>query len=336
VQDEGPLLSLVGRHGGSIVTNRSASVAIREALQGYEPSPEQWEVIDADLEPVAIVAGAGSGKTAVMAARIIHLVEASLVRPADVLGLTFTNKASGELEERLATALDALEPPTLEHPTVMTYHAFAQQLVKDHGPRIGIDPEAALLSNAQKWQLLSDLVDEFPSFEEVELRHPLSFIPQTLALADGCANHLADPEDLEQACKELLGQIRDEYAKKQTRKRADFAKIMRSYIDRKRVLRRIDFGDQIRMATDILGQHPAVSESLRRRFPVVLLDEYQDTNPAQKVMLQYLCPPGSAVTAVGDARQTIYSWRGASMYNLINFNEEFPNADGSPSRGASR
>jgi DNA helicase-2/ATP-dependent DNA helicase PcrA len=322
-----------------VSASRAVSAAMRTALRDNEPSDEQWDVITADLEPVAIVAGAGSGKTAVMTARIVHLVERQLVRPAEVLGLTFTNKAAGELEERLSDAMAALDhggrPHLHEHPTVMTYHAFATKLVREHGPRIGVDPEAGLLSDAQKWQLLLGLIDEFPSFEEVELRHPLSFIPQTLSLADGLANHLATPQDLIAACRNVLEVVSDEWSITNTRKRIDFAAIIEKYQARKRQLRRIDFGDQIKLAVEILDTHDEVVTELRQRYPVMLLDEYQDTNPAQKVMLQHLCPPGSAVTAVGDARQTIYVWRGASMFNLINFTHEFPNTDGSPSRQAS-
>src|SRR5438477_8493262 len=177
----------------------------------------------------------------------------------------------------------------------MTYHAFASKLVREQGPRIGVDPEAGLLSDAQKWQLLLALVDEFPSFEEVELRHPLSFIPQTLTLADGLANHLASPDELIAACKTVLEQVSDDWAISATRKRIDFAKIIESYTLKKRELRRIDFGDQIRLAVEILDTYDVVVRELRERYPVVLLDEYQDTNPAQKVMLQHLCPPGSAV-----------------------------------------
>ncbi len=311
------------------------SGAMRAALRDNEPSDEQWDVITADLEPVAIVAGAGSGKTAVMTARIVHLIERNLCRPAEVLGLTFTNKAASELEERVSDALSAMSPRPHEHPTVMTYHAFASKLVRDHGPRVGVDPEAGLLSAAQKWQLLLGLIDEFPSFEEVELRHPLSFIPQTLSLADGLANHLATPTQLIAACTKLLDVVTDDWSIKATKKRRDFAQIIDKYQTKKRQLRRIDYGDQIRIAVEILDTFSEVVDELRLRYPVVLLDEYQDTDPAQKIMLQHLCPQGSAVTAVGDARQTIYTWRGASMFNLINFTHEFQRTNGQPSRQAS-
>lgn len=303
---------------------RRTSEAIKAALHGYEPSEEQWLAIEAPLEPVVIRAGAGSGKTAVMTARIVHLVETNQVRPAGVLGLTFTNKAAGELEERLSEALAAIEPHPHEHPTVMTYHAFAQSLVREHGPRIGVDPEAGLLSNAQKWQILMGMIDEIDVLDDVELRHPLSFIPQTLDLCDQCATHLVTPDELAAECEALLKQnLGDDYAVQATRKRKDFAKIIRLYLGRKQLLRRIDYGDQIRLAVRVLSEHPDVTKELQDRYPVVLLDEYQDTDPAQKVMLRKLCPEGAAVTAVGDARQAIYAWRGASMFNLINFHREF-------------
>ena len=318
------------------MTSRAYSDAITAALHGYEPSPEQWEAINAPLEPVVIRAGAGSGKTAVMTARIVHLVETAQVRPAGVLGLTFTNKAAGELEERVSEAMAAIGLASVdgrlvhEHPTVMTYHAFAQKLVRDHGPRIGVDPEAGLLSNAQKWQILLGMIDQIEVLDDVELRHPLSYIPQTLDLADQCATHLVKPEELAKECERLLeAGIDDRFADQALRKRKDFAKIIRRYLERKQTLHRIDYGDQIRLAVQILERNDDVTEELRERYPVILLDEYQDTDPAQKVMLRKLCPDGAAVTAVGDARQAIYAWRGASMFNLINFHREFVRADGS-------
>lgn len=312
----------------------TASEAVKAALKGYAPSDEQWQAIRAPLEPVVIAAGAGSGKTAVMTARIVHLVESGQARPASVLGLTFTNKAAGELEERLGDALGKLVPHPQEHPTVMTYHAFAQKLVRDHGARIGVDPEAALLSNAHKWQLLMGLIEELDELDEVELRHPLSFIPQTLQLSDQCADHLVSPEELAAECDRILEQNGDNWVVTAARKRKDFAKIIAKYAEAKQRLRRIDYGDQIRLAVEVLERHPAVVRELREHYPVVLLDEYQDTNPGQKVMLRHLCPDGWAVTAVGDARQAIYAWRGASMFNLINFHREFRTADGSEARRA--
>ncbi|MEX2393376.1 MAG: UvrD-helicase domain-containing protein, partial [Actinomycetota bacterium] len=287
---------------------RAASTAIRAALKDFDPSDEQWDAIEADLEPIAIVAGAGSGKTAVMTARIVYLIENDRARPAEVLGLTFTNKAAAALESRLAAALSHLPLYRSEHPTVLTYHAFAAQLVREHGPRIGVDSDASLLSGAQKWQMLMKIGNDFPKFEHLELRHPLSFIPQTLGLAEQCAQHMVTPEQLAQECARVIAEdrVNDRRSRESIEKRGEFATIIRKYIDEKRKTRRIDYGDQIALAVRILEEFPGVAAELQQRHAVVLLDEYQDTDPAQKRMLQLLCPPGWPVTAVGDARQAIY------------------------------
>lgn len=315
-----------------------SSDAIRVALRGFDPTDEQWEAITAPMEPLAIIAGAGTGKTAIMAARIVHLVAESRARRGEVLGLTFTNKAASELSHRVASALRVLDPGSLEYPLVTTYHSFASRVVSENGARIGIDPDSGLLTTAQKWQMLMAIMstwgDDSP-FEALELRHPLSFIPQVIELSDHCANHLVSPEELAEECRRLTEQLDDDWALAAARKRKEFARIISRYGDEKRKLRRIDFGDQIVLAVQILREFGEVADELRRRYPAIFLDEYQDTSPAQKIMIQQICPAGSAVTAVGDARQAIYGWRGASMYNLINFGQDFPRADGLPCLEAS-
>ena len=220
-----------------------------------------------------IRAGAGSGKTAVMTARIVHLVETGQVRPAGVLGLTFTNKAAGELEERLSEAMSAIDSQSRtrhEHPTVMTYHAFAQKLVREHGPRIGVDPEAGLLSNAQKWQILMGMIDEIDVLDDVELRHPLSYIPQTLDL-------VRPVRDASRHAGRAGGRVRSAARGRtsatttpcrRAKKRKDFAKIIKLYLERKQQLRRIDYGDQIRLAVRVLERarrrHDGAARALSR------------------------------------------------------------------------
>lgn len=308
----------------------TASNAIRAALRGFDPSEEQWDAIRAPMAPMAVIAGAGSGKTAVMTARIIWLVEQGLVNPGQVLALTFTSKAAGEIEARLTYALGEMTVRPVEHPTMSTYHAFALQILTTHGPRIGVDAEFGLLSTAQKWQMLMGLVNDIGQIEVLELRHPLSFINQTIELADQCANHLVDTTELRQACDQIIDQVDDKWIQEAARKRKDLAEILDTYTAAKRKRRGIDFGDQLVLTVRILESFPDVARGYAERFPVVLLDEYQDTNPAQKLMLQHICPPGTAVTAVGDARQAIYGWRGASMFNLIHFGQDFHSTDGSP------
>ncbi|HEU5001313.1 MAG TPA: UvrD-helicase domain-containing protein [Actinomycetota bacterium] len=301
--------------------SRRASAAVRAALRDHEPSEEQWAAIEHAPEPVAIIAGAGSGKTAVMAARVVWMTEEALVSPAQILGLTFTNKAAAELESRINDAFGEFDPRPSESPVIATYNAFADALLREHGVRIGIDPEVGLLSEAQRWQLLLSCFDTLPPFDAVDSRSPASICRSVLGLADAAANHLVTPEAIIEEDQRVLAdalQFPDE-AVVCSRRRIELARVVRAYLDAKVASRRIDFGDQVTRAVEILERHPVVATDLRNRFPAVLLDEYQDTNVAQRRLIQLLAPTGSNVTAVGDARQNIFQWRGSTLFNLIDF-----------------
>ena len=298
-----------------------ASAAVRAALRDHEPSVEQWAAIAHEPVPVAIIAGAGSGKTAVMAARVVRFVEEAGVHPSRILGLTFTNKAAAELEQRISDAFAQLDPPPADRPHIATYNAFADGLLREHGVRIGIDPEVGLLSEAQRWQLLLSCFDALEPFDAIDSRSPSSICRSVLGLADACGNHLLTPERII-ACDERIlrdaAQFPDEVVLC-SRRRIELARVVRAYQDAKLRARRIDFGDQVTRAVEILERHPGVAQELRERYPAILLDEYQDTNVAQRRMIQLLAPTGHNVTAVGDARQNIFQWRGSTLFNLIDF-----------------
>lgn len=295
--------------------------AIRTALRGFDPSAEQIRAIEHPLEPVAIIAGAGSGKTAVMAARIVWMVEQSDLRPAEILGLTFTNKAAGELESRIHSAFAEIVPEPKEHPQVSTYNSFADRLVREYGVRIGIDPDVGLLSRAQAWQILMAAFAVLPPFEAVESRSMSSVIGTTIGLAEQCANHLVEPERIAEEDSRIVEEAArfDPEIVRASAQRIEYARVVRAYLDAKMKARRIDFGDQVIHAVEILRRHPEVVDELRSRYPALLLDEYQDTNVAQRVLLQQIAPTGHNVTAVGDARQNIFQWRGSTLFNLIDF-----------------
>ena len=304
-----------------------SSAAIRAALKGYEPTDEQWKAIAHPLEPVYLIAGAGSGKTAVMAARIAWALETQPFSPSQILGLTFTNKAADELLERIHLALDEIADETGENVTVQTYNAFAAGIVRDEGLRVDLEPDSGLLSEAQQWQLLLSCLDEL-TFEALEVRSPY-VARSSLALASSLADHMVSPESIDAAADQIISMKgADPDMIEVAQKRKELVKAVSAYTKAKQRAGRIDFGDQISKAVEILEGYEDVRESYRKRFPFVLLDEYQDTNVAQRRMLQALVGQGGAVTAVGDARQAIFAWRGATMYNLIGFPDDFPRGDG--------
>ncbi len=302
--------------------------SIRAALRDFDPTPEQWAAIAAPLGPVHVVAGAGSGKTAVMAARIIYLIERLGVPPASVLGLTFTNKAAAELEERVRDALTEHRPGLGGGVTVDTYHAFAADLVKAYGVRVGIEPDADLLSEAQQYQILLGILDG-ERFEHLNVRTAGATIRKTLELAAACSDHLVPPSQVVAASRRLIeraegGERLPDWQVQAAWERTELARLVERYADEKRRRGRIDFGDQVAKAVELVEGHTEIAEALRVRFPHVLLDEYQDTNIAQRRLMQRLCLEGASIMAVGDARQAIYAFRGATMYNLLSFAEHFP------------
>ncbi|MGW8488978.1 UvrD-helicase domain-containing protein [Streptomyces sp. NPDC055886] len=329
-------------------------------LLGIPFTPEQTACITAPPAPQVIVAGAGSGKTTVMAARVVWLVGTGQVAPEQVLGLTFTNKAAGELAERVRKALvaagvtdpDVIDPDNPPgEPAISTYHAFAGRLLTEHGLRIGLEPSTRLLADATRYQLAAKVLREAPGPYPALTRSFSTLVSDLLALDGELSEHLVRPGTLETYDTELL---RDLAAAKLSnadlRKIPETAEARRSLLgltERYRTAKRsrdlLDFGDQIALSAELALTRPEVGAILREEFRVVLLDEYQDTSVAQRLLLSALFgsgtgvgaaghapPTGHAVTAVGDPCQAIYGWRGASVANLDDFPEHFPHADGTP------
>ncbi|GAO06244.1 ATP-dependent DNA helicase [Streptomyces lydicamycinicus] len=325
-------------------------------LLGIPFTPEQTECITAPPAPQVIVAGAGSGKTTVMAARVVWLVGTGQVAPEQVLGLTFTNKAAGELAERVRAALlaagvtdpDALpsadgapdQPPG--EPRSSTYHAFAGQLLKDHGLRIGLEPGARLLADATRFQLAARTLRAAPGPYPALTTSLPSLVEDLLALDAELAEHLVDPAALRAYDSDLLATLDGakltnadlRKAPETARGRRELLDLVTAYRNEKRRRDLLDFGDQIAHSATLATTRPEVGRILRDEFRVVLLDEYQDTSVAQRLLLSGLFGAGTghAVTAVGDPCQAIYGWRGASVANLDDFPDHFPFEDGTPAR----
>ncbi|KIE27292.1 ATP-dependent DNA helicase [Streptomyces sp. MUSC 125] len=336
-------------------------------LLGIPFTAEQTACITAPPAPQVIVAGAGSGKTTVMAARVVWLVGTGQVAPEQVLGLTFTNKAAGELAERVRKALvkagvsapgplpspgrppsttacgaDTLWPDPDDlpgEPVISTYHAFAGRLLTDHGLRIGLEPTSRLLADATRYQLAARVLREAPGPYPALTRSFADLVGDLLNLDSELAEHLVDPEELRAWDADLLHTLQSaRLTNADLRKvpetaaaRRELADLVQRYRAAKRERDLLDFGDQIALSAR-LARIPEVGRMLREEFRVVLLDEYQDTSVAQRVLLAGLFGAGTGhpVTAVGDPCQAIYGWRGASVANLDDFPTHFPQADGRP------
>lgn len=340
--------------GTDSLTGVSARITDPEELKellGIPFTPEQVACITAPPAPQVIVAGAGSGKTTVMAARVVWLVGTGQVAPDRVLGLTFTNKAAGELAERVRKALVTAgivdpdpDPGATEEapgdPVISTYHAFAGQLLKDHGLRVGLEPSARLLADATRFQLAARVLRSAPGPYPALTRPFADLVTDLLALDAELAEHLVPTGRLRAYDTELLRtlegtRLTNEALRKvpeAARARQELLGLVEGYREEKRRRDLLDFGDQIAHSATLARDHPEVGRILREQFAVVLLDEYQDTSVAQRLLLSGLFGGGTGhpVTAVGDPCQAIYGWRGASVANLDDFPEHFPHADGRP------
>jgi DNA helicase-2/ATP-dependent DNA helicase PcrA len=313
---------------------------ILQAMGVRSVTEEQWAAISMPLEPFVLVAGAGSGKTSVMAARVVYLALAALGRiaapgvlPGNVLCLTFTNKATENLQTRVRSALSAIDLQEGEEPEVANYHGFAASLLERYGMLAGIEPGQRVLTAAQRSELCARVLDRM-TFEHVKAEWQPSVIDKILDLNDQAQNHLVSPKQIVDFNHRRLEELKDHKSDRAYRsalERLELARAAGIYRQLKRELGVIDFGDQIEMALRIVEEHPEVSAEYRSRFGAVLLDEYQDTNVAQARLLHAAFGDGHPVTAVGDPDQNIYAWRGASLFNLLDFPELFRKADGSPS-----
>lgn len=345
-------------------TPRIGPADLAAALGQFPPTPEQAAVIAAPLGPTLVVAGAGAGKTETMAARVVWLVANGLVDPGQVLGLTFTRKAAQQLTSRIRQRLARLADPRVcrslglgeelrgrilsGEPEVSTYHSYAGRLLTEHGLLLPMEPSAELLSETALWQLAFRVVSSWDGDLDTD-RNPTSLTEAVLALSGQLAEHLVEPEDLREAHTELDKLIHTLPAGPRQRggPKKDLLDLLAAQHERvgllplvQRVsdtLRRegaLDFGSQMSLAARVAAEHPEVGRAERTRFRVVLLDEYQDTGHAQRVLLSSLFGGGEdaslALTAVGDPMQSIYGWRGASAANLPRFATDFPLPGGEP------
>ena len=340
--------------GGAVPAERPArrrygADEIADALGKPRPTAQQRAVIESPLAPALVVAGAGSGKTETMASRVVWLLANGFVQPDQVLGLTFTRKAAGELGVRINDRIGALEDVGLIEagdaflaPTVSTYNAFANAVFRENALLVGRDGESQVLTEPSAWQLARRVVvaardDRLAGLD----RNVDTITAAVVALAGAASEHLVDPADLRRFAidfgelLELPGSSRGTPYKAVTDAVAaigslePLADLVEEFRRQKVDRGFVEFSDQIALALAAADAAPRVADDLRSRFAVVLLDEYQDTSVVQTRFLARLFRD-HPVMAVGDPHQSIYGFRGASAANLARFPADFGDAAGEP------
>lgn len=327
---------------GQPVVGTISADAIADAVGRFRPTAQQRAVIEAPLSPSLVVAGAGSGKTETMANRVLWLLANGLVRPDQILGLTFTRKAAGELGLRIRDRIGELAAADMmpshdvfEAPTVSTYNSFANLIYRKHAALLGREGDGAVLGEAAAWQLARSTVTRSSDPRLPDLGKSLDRVTAAvLGLARALAENVADPEGVREfstrfaAVGELpTGSIRGELASAaelaQTVGALDVLVDLAGELTRQKTRRgAVEYSDQVALALAIVEAQPTVVADLRDDFRVVLLDEYQDTSVVQTRLLARIFA-GHPVMAVGDPNQSIYGWRGASAANLDQFASRF-------------
>ena len=285
----------------------------------FEPSPEQGAILDHRDRALRISAGAGTGKTTTIVQRLVRAVAAG-ADPARALGITFTNKAADELRERLRSSIPARDDG--REVEVATYHGFAASILDEHGARHGWTTGFTVMDEGHRFELAGRILH---SLDQTDL--DLTKIPtlrkDVLAVADALNENLIDADDVRALAP---GNGTDDV----WRTRLALLDAAERYHTAKADLGLIEYSDLIRRATTLVESESHVADALRSRYDIVLLDEYQDTDRAQRRLLTAIFTDGPEVTAVGDADQTIYEWRGASLRNFEAFPVDFRLDDSTP------
>ncbi|MFC1632605.1 ATP-dependent helicase [Patescibacteria group bacterium] len=256
--------------------------------------------------PLLILAGAGSGKTKTLTHRVAYLIEQGVIKPWNILAVTFTNKAAGEMRERVQALLDNQKDSKERGPFIGTFHAFCVQVLRREAEAIGYRRDFAIFDSQDQFSLMKQVLKD--QGVDVKRYHP-----------QGVLHHVS------QAKNELL--TPDEVAEKtQSPAEEITAEAYESYQARLFESNALDFDDLIMQTVLLFRKHPAVLEKYQRRFEYLLVDEYQDTNHAQYTLVTQLSEKHRNLAVVGDDWQSIYGWRGANVKNILEFEKDYPDA----------
>ncbi len=263
-------------------------------------NPEQRAAVLASDGPILILAGAGSGKTRAITYRIAHLLGERNVDPREVLAVTFTNKAAGEMRERVAALIDGAQPPW-----VSTFHSACARILRAEARAIGYEQNYSILDEGDSMAVIRDVIE-------------------AAALPDSPAPELARAR-FEQAKNEAISA--DELAARaETGRDKAIAHLYRLYRERLRTINAMDFSDLQLLAYELFRDNPSILEKYQRRAVHLMVDEYQDTNRVQYLLVKALSERSGNICVVGDEDQSIYKWRGADIRNILDFEHDFPNA----------
>ncbi|MDC4203617.1 MAG: ATP-dependent helicase [Candidatus Manganitrophus sp.] len=271
--------------------------------------------------PLLLEAGPGTGKTRTLVARIVHLIQQN-ADPGSIVALTFSNKAALELSERVATVL----PEAAANIWTGTFHAFGLEFVRkyfDH-PMLGFPPDVSVIDKSDAVALLEEVLPLLPLNHYKNLWDPLINLKDILAAISRAKDELMSPADYKRLGQRMLDAARDDESREMAEKALEVAAVYERYEKLLAEHKLLDFGDLIMKPTLLLEEDASIRDVFRMKYRHVLVDEYQDVNRASARLLKALAGDGERLWVVGDARQSIYRFRGASSANMARFDTDFP------------
>jgi len=289
-------------------------------------NPEQKKAVTYGEGPLLVVAGAGTGKTQVITIRIAHLIATEKAKPEEILALTFTNKATTEMEERI----DVLVPYGYTDFWIGTFHSFGDRILRENALELGFSPDFQVLTPPEQIILFREHLFEFPLSYYRPLGNPTRYIEAILTLISRAKDEDIPPEEYVNYAQELKQKVRDnpkdtELAEIATRE-LEIAQTYQRYQELLAREGKVDFGDLIILTLKLFRNHPAILRRYQRRFRYILVDEFQDTNYSQFQLVKLLAKEHQNITVVGDDDQSIYKFRGAAISNILGFLDAYPQA----------
>jgi len=293
----------------------------RTLLEGLNPA--QRRAVRHGRGPLLIIAGAGTGKTKVITHRIARLIALKAARPDEVLAVTFTEKAASEMEARV----DVLVPYTSSFAEISTFNSFGERVLRDYALDVGYRPDFRLLDDVEQAVFFRENLFRLPLDYYRPLGQPTRHIQEVLEAIRRLKQEDVRPEDYVRHAEGLGAAAATEAERETARKHLEVARVFAAYQSLLRAEGFIDFEDQVTLVVDLFRRRPAVLEELRRRYKYILVDEFQDTNFVQFELLKMLAAEHRNLTVVGDDDQSIFRFRGASLSNILSFEEVYPEAE---------
>ena len=289
---------------------------------------EQKEAVTTTEGPLLIIAGAGTGKTTVITRRIAYLIEAKLAKPSEILALTFTEKAAGEMEERV----DILVPYGYIDIWISTFHSFGNRVLQENAIDLGLPPDFRVLTRPAQILFFQQNLFAFDLDYYRPLANPTKFIEAILQFISRCKDEDISPGDYKKYVRNLkktsprkLEMTKKEW-ESEVKRQEELASVYEKYESLKAKAGLVDFGDQVLLTLRLLREKPRILKKYRQQFRYILVDEYQDTNWAQNELVKLLTKPKNKVCVVADDDQSIYRFRGAAISNVLEFKKTYPKA----------